>query len=66
MGFFTQEQKDKVKNYDKSLAWETIHDSIGMRIKRSKIFGGWLVLLHNDSITYVPDPKHEWDGKSVT
>lgn len=41
-------------------------------IERAKIPGGWLVTsgrLYDEklivSITFVPDPHHEWDGKSV-
>jgi hypothetical protein len=35
---------------------------------RAKIPGGWLVLLRTDeaeSVTFVPDPRHEWDGSSI-
>ncbi len=32
---------------------------------RTKISGGWLVLSPTASITFVPDPKHEWDGNSL-
>ncbi|EMI55822.1 hypothetical protein RSSM_02746 [Rhodopirellula sallentina SM41] len=41
-------------------------------ISRAKIPGGWLMTIQtNDQtqrsvgITFVPDPKHEWDGKSL-
>jgi hypothetical protein len=40
-------------------------------IHRSKVPGGWLVVFtaHYEgirpSITFYPDPKHEWDGTSL-
>jgi hypothetical protein len=43
-------------------------------IQRTKIVGGWLVLVNanafnfvgvSSSMTFVPDPKHEWDGRSL-
>ena len=35
------------------------------RIHRAKILGGWLVTIRDEGITFVPDPRHEWDGGSV-
>jgi hypothetical protein len=35
------------------------------RIRRAKIPGGWLVTIRDEGITFVPDPKHEWDGGSL-
>jgi hypothetical protein len=35
------------------------------RIHRAKIPGGWLVTIRDEGITFVPDPRHEWDGGSV-
>jgi hypothetical protein len=32
---------------------------------RAKIPGGWLLLSKNDSVTFVPDPEHVWDGGSI-
>jgi hypothetical protein len=49
----------------KLLTWEDIDYH---KIWRSKIFGGWLVKTFDGeaaSITFVPDPKHEWDGTSL-
>ena len=41
-------------------------DAIGTHIRRAQIPGGWLVVLRDTGgITFVPDPKHEWDGGSV-
>jgi len=41
-------------------------------IRRTKIPGGWLVLvspqssaLTDSGITFVPDPEHKWDGNSL-
>ncbi|MBI1741470.1 hypothetical protein HYR54_00185 [Candidatus Acetothermia bacterium] len=36
------------------------------RIRRAKIPGGWLVTIRDEGVTFVPDPKHEWDGASLT
>ena len=33
-------------------------------LSRAKVPGGWLVL-HKDSITFVPDPNHLWDGQAL-
>jgi hypothetical protein len=35
------------------------------RIRRAKIPGGWLVTIRDEGITFVPDPKHEWDGSAM-
>jgi hypothetical protein len=35
------------------------------RVHRAKIPGGWLVTIRDEGITFVPDPKHEWDGSSM-
>jgi len=41
-------------------------------ISRAKIPGGWLMTIQTNNqadrsvgMTFVPDPKHEWDGKSL-
>ena len=41
-------------------------DVLDDRIRRAKIPGGWLVTIRDEGLTFVPDPKHEWDGGSVT
>ncbi len=40
-------------------------DVLDDRIRRARIPGGWLVTIRDEGITFVPDPKHEWDGASV-
>jgi hypothetical protein len=37
-------------------------------IHRTKVPGGWLVLvIHNTTgLTFYPDPEHRWDGGSLT
>lgn len=54
--------------------WEMIDDSNGFRTERTKIRGGWLVRFWHPSarqeeqvsgLTFVPDPKHEWDGSDI-
>ncbi len=35
---------------------------------RAKVPGGWLVVLRTDeaeSVTFYPDPGHQWDGSSL-
>jgi hypothetical protein len=33
---------------------------------RAAVPGGWIVAMRpNDTMTFVPDPDHEWDGGSV-
>ncbi len=35
-------------------------------IYRAKVPGGWLVAMRpSDSMTFLPDPLHEWDGGSL-
>lgn len=35
-------------------------------IFRARIPGGWLLVLRpNDSLTFVPDPHHAWDGSAT-
>ena len=41
-------------------------DVLDNRIRRAKIPGGWLVAIRDEGVTFVPDPKHEWDGGSLT
>lgn len=54
------------------LTFEKIHTTgfklelIDDRIRRARIPGGWLVTIRDEGITFVPDPKHEWDGGSTT
>ncbi len=41
------------------------------RVFRAKVPGGWLVLLKEtitqemSGVSFVPDPQHLWDGKSM-
>ncbi|MEE4357419.1 MAG: hypothetical protein V2I97_13230 [Desulfococcaceae bacterium] len=43
------------------LKWEPIEQESGSRMERAMIQVGWLVRAGGgDSITFVPDPKHEW------
>ena len=49
------------------LVWEDIIDEENGRIyknitKRAKVPGGWIILTSrcNVSMTFVPDPNHEW------
>jgi hypothetical protein len=63
---------------DGKLRFKSVDESIpydkrgANRIFRAKIPGGWLVVLspsgmdvHAESITFVPDPGHEWTGSSL-
>lgn len=41
-------------------------NSATFSIYRARIPGGWLVASRpNDSLTFVPDPQHEWDGSGA-
>jgi hypothetical protein len=46
------------------LQWELL-DSVGLALQRAKVPGGWLVALAGASVTFYPDPEHQWDGSSV-
>jgi hypothetical protein len=37
-------------------------------VHRTKVPGGWLVLVVNNAtgLTFYPDPEHNWDGGSLT
>jgi hypothetical protein len=42
-------------------------NSASFSIYRARVPGGWLVASRpNDSITFVPDPEHLWDGGAVS
>jgi hypothetical protein len=48
------------------MKWEELKGH--WKIWRSKVPGGWIVLVDGyveRSITFYPDPNHEWDGKSL-
>ncbi|MBS1829127.1 MAG: hypothetical protein JST93_27735 [Acidobacteria bacterium] len=45
-----------------ALNFEKLHSAIA--ISRARIPGGWLVSTGN-SVTFVPDPNHAWDGASL-
>ena len=55
---------------------ETTRDAKGLlssayMVERAKVPGGWLVISQfyvgpAHGLTFVPDPKHEWDGGSLT
>jgi len=57
------------------LVWEEVKSTkadggiftIGWNVHRTKVPGGWLVLvIHNtDGLTFYPDPEHKWDGGSL-
>ena len=58
------------------LSWEQLNSSratggfikMGWNVHRTKVPGGWLVLvIHNTSgVTFYPDPEHKWNGGSET
>ncbi len=42
-------------------------NSATFSIYRARVPGGWLVASRpNDSIAFVPDPEHSWDGSTVS
>ncbi len=60
----------------RELVWEELKSSragggifnLDWKVHRTKVPGGWLVLvIHNTSgLTFYPDPEHKWDGESST
>jgi hypothetical protein len=61
------------------VAWETIDQSVHNHnsplgvLLRTKVPGGWLVIIaagpvfkENKSLTFYPDPEHQWDGNSLS
>ena len=48
-----------------TIEWENIGKHQNPQESRAKVFGGWLVRVgYQDagfSLTFVPDPKHEWE-----
>jgi len=54
-----------------AIAWEKLEsvDSITLKnLYRAKVPEGWIVAIRSSggqSITFVPDPNHEWDGSSL-
>ncbi|HXN46690.1 MAG TPA: hypothetical protein VN893_08610 [Bryobacteraceae bacterium] len=48
------------------LSNRTTTTSTSFTIYRARILGGWLVTVRpHDSVAFVPDPRHEWDGGSA-
>lgn len=48
--------------------WEKIKGKKGPNIRRAKVPGGWLIYAesgYGGGVTFLPDPKHEWDGNSL-
>lgn len=51
------------------LKWEQLSDMRNpIGAYRTKVLGGWLVFVvdsdHASGLTFMPDPKHHWDGTS--
>jgi hypothetical protein len=70
LAYVTEKRKGNMIN------WQPLTDNFGSGTKeftffffRAKILGGWLVMMMasgaNPSVTFVPDPTHQWDGKSL-
>lgn len=54
------------------IKWEPLkNEGSSWEIKwtyRTKVPGGWLISAGGDTgngVTFLPDPKHEWDGNSL-
>lgn len=48
------------------LRWEELQSNL--KTRRTKVPGGWLVALTGasvSSVTFYPDPEHQWDGASL-
>ena len=58
----------------RQLVWQKLNSSRGGGVfklgdvHRTKVPGGWLVLVVNNAtgLTFYPDPEHSWDGGSLT
>jgi len=53
-----------------TINWEKMKTSFGYGVDmfRSKVPGGWLILYSGgmaSSMTFFPDPNHQWDGNSI-
>lgn len=35
------------------------------QVLRAKVPGGWLLRIGHESIAFIPDPNHTWDGGSL-
>jgi hypothetical protein len=46
------------------LEWERLRSS-DHAVTRASVPGGWLVTVGGTGVTFVPDPKHRWDGASA-
>ena len=46
------------------LQWDRLNSS-NNTVTRAAVPGGWLVAVNGSGVTFVPDPKHRWDGASV-
>ena len=44
------------------LQWEPL-DSSDYALLRAKVPGGWLVALAGASVTFYPDPEHQWAAR---
>ncbi len=63
------------KTEARHLVWEEVKSSRagggaispGWAIHRTKVPGGWLVLVMNNptGLAFYPDPDHKWDGGSI-
>lgn len=46
--------------------WDKLN-AVGVATSRAKVPGGWLILVGDSSsrsVTFYPDPDHEWDGST--
>jgi hypothetical protein len=46
------------------LEWERVGSS-NYTVMRTPVPGGWLVALNGNSVAFLPDAKHQWDGGSI-
>ena len=61
---------------EQQLVWKKLNSSragggiikLNWKVHRTKVPGGWLVLvIHSTAgLTFYPDPEHKWDGGSLT
>ncbi len=67
MGIFSGDTKEPDLEWEKLTSNSLGFNKYKLETYRTKIPGGWLVIctIGSESLTFVPDPEHKWDGKSV-
>jgi hypothetical protein len=46
------------------MQWEELSSS-QQKVLRAKVPGGWLVAMRGSGLCFLPDPSHEWSGRTL-